>query len=105
MRSPHILGAFGANLLSRSAAGSCRRSSVRRRDTIGRRAIGRHGGNRPGSRIWLCLRLEIVLLGFERCDLDIALRKPDREVHELPVDRLDILRECAQKKIAAFLDL
>jgi len=47
----------------------------------------------------------MVLLGFERCDLDIALRKPDREVHEFPVDRLDLLRECAQKKIAAFLDL
>ena len=64
-----------------------------------------HGGNRPASRIWLCLRLGIVLRGCERYNLDIALRKPDREVYELPVDRLDILRECAQKKIAAFLDL
>jgi len=53
----------------------------------------------------LCLRLEIGLLGFERCDLDIALRKPDREVHEFPVDRLELRRECAQKKVVAFLDL
>ena len=51
------------------------------------------------------LRLEVLSLGFEGRDLDFALRKPDGEVHELAVGCLDILRERAQKKIAAFLDL